>query len=102
MPPPVERQMLPDLVGQGDRFRLHAGTGDQAQFLRVEHPRRGIVGIVEDDEPGPVGERLGQRRFRDPPARRRQPHQTRNAAGAQDQRQIGVIERLDQHHLVAG
>ena len=57
----VEHDMLPHLVGEGDRVVADAGLGEQPQLVLAEHPRRRIVRIVEDDQPGPVGERLGQR-----------------------------------------
>ena len=78
-----------------------AGLGEQRQLLAIEHPRGRIVRIVEEDEAGLRRERRGQRLRGDPPAGRGQADQPRHAAGAQHQRQIGVVERLEQHDLVA-
>ena len=99
----VEDDMLPDLVGERDRVGTDAGLGEQRQLLaRRTSGAVGIVRIVEDDEAGLRRERLGQRLLGDPPAGRGQPDQPRHAAGAQHQRQIGVVERLEEHDLVAG
>ena len=97
----VEDDMLPDLVGDGDGVVRDAGLGEQRQLLGVEHPRGRIVRIVEEDEPGLRRERLGQRLGGDPPAGRGEPHEARHPAGAQHERQIGVVERLEEHDLVA-
>ena len=99
----VEEEMLPDLVGQ-DRSHPSAiaAAASKASSSAPNTRAVGLCGLLNRTSRVRVGERLGQRRFGDPPVGRGQPHQPRHAAGAQHQRQIGVVERLDQHDLVAG
>ncbi len=78
--------MLPDLVGQDDGIAANAGLGEKRQLVGPEHPRRRIVRIVEDDQPGPGREGLGQRLPAYPPIGRSEPDEARNSAGAKHHR----------------
>ena len=98
---PVEEQMLPDLVRQDQRVGAARRRGEQSELLVAEHPAGRVMRIVEHDQAGARGEGLGKSGLGDPPVGRGEPHQPRHAAGAQHQGQIGVVERLDQHDLVA-
>ncbi len=50
----VEDEVLVDLVGDGEDVALAAVRGDQLQLGAVEDLARGVVGRVEEDEPGAV------------------------------------------------
>ena len=64
--------MLPDLVRNDDEVVDHGKFGNQGQFLTIEQPPGGIVGIVEDDRLGAGRDGGLQRGTLDPPARRLQ------------------------------
>ena len=98
----VEDHMLPDLVADRDRIELLTEPRQQFEILaRIDH-RGGIERIVEQHRLGLVVEGTSQRLLGQPPMRRLETHQTRNAAGLADDRQIGVIDRLEDDDLVAG
>ena len=98
----VEDHVLPDLVADRDRIELLAEPRQQFEVLaRIDH-RGGIERIVEEDGLGLVVEDASQRLLRQPPMRRFEAHQTRDAAGLADDREIGIVDRLEHDHLVAG
>ena len=61
----------------------------------------GLCGLLKTTSLVRRRERLGQRLLGDPPVGRSQPDEARHPAGAKHQRQIGVVERLEEQHLVA-
>ncbi len=97
----VEDDVLVDLVADGIGVVRLDQAGDERQLVRTEHLARRVMRGVEDEELGPGRESRLKRVFRQLPAGRLQADQTRNAAGAADERQIRIVERLDQHHLIA-
>ena len=98
----VEDHMLPDLVADRDRVELLAEPRQQFEVLaRIDHGG-GIERIVEQHRLGLVVEGAPQHLLRQPPMRRLEPQQPRNAAGLADDRQIGIVDRLEHDDLVAG
>ncbi len=61
----------------------------------------GFIGELSSDGLGPRPERRRQRRARQLPVRRHQAHEAGHGAQHPHHRQVGVVQRLDQHHLVA-
>ncbi len=98
----VEQDVLVDLVADGDGVVGDAEFGDQQQLVAAEDLGRRVHRIVDEDRLGFGAEGCGERGSVERPVGRGEAHQPRNAPGAPDQRQIAVVERLDQHHLVAG
>src|SRR5437879_13453877 len=98
----IEDHMLPDLVADRDRIELLTEPRQQFEVLaRIDH-RGGIERIIEQDGLGLVVEDAAQRLLGQPPMRRLEAHQTRYAPSLADDRQIGIVYRLENHHLVAG
>ena len=92
---PSKIDVLPDLVADRDRIELLAEPRQQFEVLaRIDH-RGGIERIVEQHRLGLAVEDASQRLLGQPPVRRLEAHQTRNAAGLADDRQIGVVDRLE-------
>ena len=98
----VEDHMLPDLVADRDGIELLTEPRQQFQVLaRIDHRGR-IERIVEENGFGLRIEYALQRLLRQPPMRRLETHQTRNASGLADDREVGIVHRLEHDHLVAG
>ena len=98
----AEHHMFPDLIADGDDVVGDAVFRQQRQVGVVEHRPGRIVWVVEHDKAGALGERRVQRRAVETPVRRRQADQFRHAAGLADDRQVAVIDGLEDDHLVAG
>ena len=98
----VEDQVLIDLVADRVGVVAQHQVGDEAQFVGGEHLAGRVHRRVQQDRLGLRPERVGQRGARQRPVGRLQPHQARDGAEQADDRQIGVVQRLDQHDLVAG
>ena len=99
----VEDHVLPDLVADRDRVELLAEPRQQFEVLaRIDHRGR-IERIVEQHRLGLVVEdalrSVSSVSRQCGGSRRTQP---RNAAGLADDRQIGIVDRLEHDHLVAG
>ena len=97
----IENDVFIDFVAHGVDIVLEAKLGDEIQFLPVEDLGTGIHRRVEQDE---LGFRAKCRRQLFPgetPGRRLEPHQFRHAPCPPHDGQIGIVERLDQHDLVA-
>jgi hypothetical protein len=58
---PVENEVLVHLVGDGDQVAIDAQVGDGGQLVGREHLAGGVVGRVEQEEAGAVGDEGGQR-----------------------------------------
>ena len=99
--PVVEDDVLVHLVADRIDVVLQAEPGDEGQFLLVEDLRAGIHRRVEQDQLGLRPEGGGQFLPGQPPVWRLQPHQLRHAPCPSHHRQVGIVERLDQHDLVA-
>ena len=56
----LEDQPAIDLVGEHHEVALADGLGDVAQITPGQHPAGGIMGRVQDDELGAVGDERGQ------------------------------------------
>jgi hypothetical protein len=98
----IEDHMLPDLVADRDGVEPLTKACQQFEVLaRINH-RGGIERIVEQHGLGPVVEDALQRLLRQPPMRRLEAHQARYASGLAYDRQVGIVHRLEHHHLVAG
>ena len=69
-------------------------------LARIDHGRR-IERVVEQHRLGLVVEDAAQHLLVQPPVRRLEPQQARNAAGLADDRQIGVVDRLEHDDFVA-
>ena len=97
----VEDDVLPDLIADRNTVELLAEARQQFEvFARIDHGRR-IERIVEQHRLGLVIEGSAQHFFREPPVRRLEAQQARNAAGLADNRQIGIIDRLEHDDFVA-
>ena len=97
----VEHDVLPDLVADGDRVVVDAGAGEHLERLAAVDDGGRIERIVEQNDARAVGEGGGEIGLVEGPKRRLQRDELRHAAGALNQRQIGVVHRLEQHDLVA-
>ena len=98
----VEDHVLPDLVADRDGVELLAEPRQQFEvFARIDDGGR-IERIVEQHRLGLVVEDACQHLLVQPPVRRFEAQQPRNAAGLADDRQIAVIDRLEADDLVAG
>ncbi len=100
--PPVEHDVLVNLVADRIGVVGDGQFGDQRKLLAVEDLRRRVHRVVEKDRLGLRSEGRGKGILVELPFRRRHPHQLRRRTGSPDKRQVAVVERLDQHHLVAG
>ena len=72
------------------------------ELVAVEHLGRRVHRAVEHEQLGLGRERRRQRLARQAPVGRLDPDELGDATAAPHDRQIAVVERLDQHHLVAG
>ena len=98
----IEGHVLPDLVADRDGVELLAEPRQQFEvFARIDHGGR-IERIVEQHRLGLVIEDAAQHLLVQPPVRRLEPQQPRNAAGLADDRQVAVIDRLEADDFVAG
>ena len=93
--------VLIDLVAHRIGVVADQQIGDERQFRRGEHLAGRVHRRVEQDRLGLRPEGGGQLGARQLPARRLQPHQPGHRAQQAHHRQVGVVQRLDQHHLVA-
>ena len=98
----VEHHVLPDLVADGDGVVAHAGAGENLERLAAVDDAGRVERIVEQDDARARREGGGEIGLVEGPKRRLQRDELRHAAGAANQRQIGVVHRLEQHDLVAG
>ena len=80
---------------------LDADLGERCEIVLAVDLAGWIERIVEQHETGAGRNGRLQHLFGQVPVRWLQADQARHAARALNQRQIGIIERLDQHHLVA-
>ena len=98
----VEDHMLPDLVADRNCVELPAEAGEQFEvFAWVNHGGR-IERIVEQHRLGLAIECAFQHLLGKPPMRRLQSQEPRDAAGLTDDWKIGIIDRLENDHFVAG
>lgn len=95
-------QVFIDLVADGIGVVVFQQLGDEGQFVGVEHLAARIGRAVQHQHLGLGAEGIGQGLARQRPIRRLQADDARHAAGPADDRQIGIVKRLDHHHLVAG
>ena len=98
----VKGEMLVHFITDGEGIVFEAQRRDEFEFVAAEYLGAGIHRRVDEDQLGLFGKRRFQFRPRQLPARRFQAHQFRNAAAALDDRQVGIVKRLDQDYLVAG
>ena len=94
--------MLVDLIADRIGVVGQAKPGDGLEFLAREHLGARVHRGVDQNQLGAPGECRLQGIERQRPVRRLEPDQPRHGAGAAHDRQIGIVERLDQNHLVAG
>lgn len=94
-------QGLPHLVADRDQVMLGADPRQQRQVIGMRAGPHRVHRIVEHQCTGARRDRRGERLRIDPPARRVEGDEPRDAACALHQRQIGVVQRLEQQHLVA-
>ena len=102
VPAAVEDHVLPHLVADRDGAGLFAEARQQFEVLAAVDGAGRIERVVEQHHLGLRREGARQHLLGEAPVRRLEPHEARHAAGALHQRQVGVVERLEQHHLVAG
>ena len=96
----IKNHMLPHFIGEQYRIMLHTKTCQKFQILARQNNRRRVDRIVQKNEARFICKRCRQHRFVKAPIRWLQRHEFRYAARTQHQRQIGVIHRLEQNHLV--
>lgn len=98
----VEDDMFPYLVTERHGIELFAKARQEIEVLgRIDDARR-VQRVVEEHHLRLRREGLAQHRLIEAPMRRSEPHELRHAARAAHERQIGVVHRLEQHHLVTG
>ena len=97
----VEDHGLPDLVADGDGVVLDAELCQEGEVLLRRHDGGRVQRAVQHHHPGLVAEGRLQHRPVETPVWGRKADQLGRAARAPDQRQIGVVQRLEQHDLVA-
>jgi len=93
--------VLVDLVGHDDEVPLDGEVRDGGQLGLGQHRAGGVVRAVEQDQPGPVGDRRAQPVEVQPEVRRPEGHRHPHPAGHLDAGGVGVVERLERHHFVA-
>jgi hypothetical protein len=98
----VEDEMLIDLVANRVGVVALHEFSDEAEFLRREDLADGVHRAVEQDRLGARGEGVGKFGARQIPGGRREAHEPRHAAEHPHDRQIGIVERLDQDNLIPG
>ena len=98
----IEDDMLPNLVGDHNHVVAHHKARQQFQRRPIKGRRTRVKRVVEENNAGPRRKRGFEHRRIELPVRRQQRHQHRHPAGAADERQIGVIKRLEQDDFVAG
>ena len=98
----VKDHVLPDLVTDRDGVELLAEPRQQFEVLAGIDDRCRIERIVEQHRLGLVVEDACQHFFRQPPVRRFEAEQSRDAAGLADDRQVAIIDRLEADDLIAG
>ncbi len=101
----VQDQVLVDLVGHGDHVVLAAQLGEQLQLGARQHGAGRVVRGVEQQQPGPRAERRAQLGLleAEPPVRAgAQRHRAHDGAGQRDRRGVGVVQRVQDDHLVTG
>src|SRR6266446_6625495 len=97
----IEDHVLPDLVADRDGIELLTEPRQQLEVLARIDDRSGIERIVEEDGLGLVVEDATQRLLGEPPMRRFEAHQTRDASGLADDRKVRIIDRLKSNDLIA-
>ena len=97
----VEGDMFPDLITDGDQVMLDADPSQRREIVFAVNLACRIERVVKQHQTGVGRNGRLQHLFGQVPVRWLQADQARHAARALNQRQIGIIERLDQHHLVA-
>ena len=101
--PAVERQPLVDLIGDHQKVMLHGHRRQRCQFVAGQHQPGRVMRGVDDDRPGPRGDR-GAHSVHvegETAAARHQWHRHPVRAGHRDHRGVGVEERLQNQHLRA-
>jgi hypothetical protein len=97
----VVKNMLVHFIGDGDDVMLQAQLGDGPQLVAREDFAGGIMRRVDDNRPGPRVECRGQFVGIEVPAVAAQRHIARRHAGHDQVRHIGVVNRLENDHLIA-
>ena len=102
VPGPVIKDVLVDLVRDGQHVPPAAQRGDGLELAAAEDLAGRVVRRVDDDRPRPRAERGGQRLRIERPVGRMQ----RDVAGRRPRqdgiRAVVLVERLEHDHLVAG
>ena len=96
----IEDHAFPHFVAEQSEIMRLAERAQRLQLRARRDRAGGVVGRVEDDQPGAGRDRRFQFLHRDGPVRRHQIEQLGRAACSLDQRQIGVITGLQQDRLV--
>ena len=99
---PFEHEVLVHLVGDDDGVVGDGHRGHQLELGTVEDATHRVVRGVEHDHAGAGADDAGQVGLVEAERRRAQRHVSCGRTGHGDPRRIEVVERLDEHHLVAG
>ena len=97
----IEDDVLPDLVADRNGIELLTEPRQQFEVLARINDRGRIERIVEEHGLGLVVEDAAQRLLGQPPMRRLEADQARDASGLADDRKVGVVYRLESDDLVA-
>ncbi|MPM19223.1 hypothetical protein SDC9_65641 [bioreactor metagenome] len=97
----IEDQMLVDLVGHDERVVPMCQVDDVLQGLSGKHCTGRVVRVIDDDQPGLVGDHRVELVQIGLKIRCPQRHGDVPAAGQTDDRGIGIVEGLKGDHLVA-
>jgi hypothetical protein len=98
---PVEHDVLPHLVAHRDGIKLLAVARQQLEILAREHGGGWVERIIEQHHARLRGEGARELFLIEAPMRRLEPHEAWHAPCPLHQREVRVVERLEQHHLVA-
>ena len=102
----IEHDVFVDLVRQQERVRPADDAGEPVEIVTTEYRAGRIVRKVDDQEPGLVGDRVGE----SVPVHREieavigdcERHVSRDSSGEGDRRFVGVVRGVEDDHLVAG
>ena len=98
----VVDDVLVDLVGEREQVVLQADRGDQLQLVAAEDLAGRVVGRVDDDRPRPGPDRGAQLVGVDRPVGLVERHVARHRAREDRVGPVVLVERLEDHDLVAG
>jgi hypothetical protein len=101
MPAAVEQEVLVDLVADRIDAVFQAEPGNRLKLLHREHLAGRVHRVVDQDRLRVFRKGVLERAQVQPPVRRGDAEADGNSPGPLYQRQIAVIERLDEDHLVA-